>query len=436
MKKYKKIIMVTICLLLVVVGVGVFSNYQVSKFNDQLLELVANNNLSNEKYNLLLNNVVNEEEKSILDTEFIGISSGYIYIDSNNDVSFNIFLNGYCHKKAANSENIITTLGSCSSMIYSYDYTGSDQVFVAPRSGYYNIELWGAGGGHHYVDNRNEEWQEYVYDLVSAGAYTKGEIYLEQGETLYVYVGGQGTDGELIDDINRLSHFGATSKAGIGGYNGGGDGMDDPDGQASGGGGGATDVRLISGESEDFDSLKSRIMVAAGGAGMGRIFHNYADVYYEAGIPGDGGTLEGIDAIKDGLNSEDYSRGATQTGGYKLGVGENGEFTMNIISGIGGGAGGYYGSKTGWINVSWYPSFSPGGGSSFVSGCEGCIAISEESTPNNIIHTKDNVHYSNYEFENIKMIAGNELMPNYLGNKKIEGNTEDGYARISYLGVR
>ena len=71
--------------------------------------------------------------------------------------------------------------------------------------------------------------------LTSRGAYTNGIINLTKGTILYVYVGGSN------------------------GYNGGGGQSSDRPG------GGATDIRLI--EGVDFNSLKSRIMVAAGGGG-------------------------------------------------------------------------------------------------------------------------------------------------------------------------
>ncbi len=45
-----------------------------------------------------------------------------------------------------------------------------------------------------------------------------------------------------------------------------------------------------------------------------------------------------------------------------------------------------------------------GGGSSFISGHEGCDAIKEESTENNIIHTGQSIHYSGLYFTNTLMI--------------------------------
>ena len=118
--------------------------------------------------------------------------------------------------------------------VFNYDYTGEYQEFVAPFSGYYLVELWGAQGGTVHAGGGN-------------GAYTYGDIYLNAGTKFYVYVGGAGS--------------GST-----GGWNGGGN-----SGNYGGGGGGSTDIRLLPTSSttlwNEFESLKARIMVAAGGGG-------------------------------------------------------------------------------------------------------------------------------------------------------------------------
>ena len=64
-----------------------------------------------------------------------------------------------------------------------FSYTGEIQTFTAPRSGIYQIETWGAQGGN--AENG---------DLVARGgygAYAVGEVLLQEGETLYINVGGQ-----------------------------------------------------------------------------------------------------------------------------------------------------------------------------------------------------------------------------------------------------
>ena len=101
--------------------------------------------------------------------------------------------------------------------------------------------MWGAQGG-------NSGGQ---------GGYTSGLIDLKKDEQLYLYIGG----------VGGASPVGAAATI-AGGYNGGGitKGQDCCY-RVFGTGGGATDIRLTSGTWNDFNSLKSRIMVAAGGGG-------------------------------------------------------------------------------------------------------------------------------------------------------------------------
>lgn len=108
------------------------------------------------------------------------------------------------------------------------DYIGGvvdaqGREYIVSENGWYKIELWGASGG----------------PSVSAGkgSYVSGVIYLEANSSLYFYVGAQG-------GVHGTFNSGSA-------------------------GGGATDVRLISGEWDDAESLSSRIMVAAGGGSYG-----------------------------------------------------------------------------------------------------------------------------------------------------------------------
>ena len=118
------------------------------------------------------------------------------------------------------------------SNIYEFNYTGDYQTFVVPRSGIYKLETWGAQGGHRGSNNGGK------------GGYATGEVYLKRGDTLYIYVGGNGQ-----------THTG---------YNGGGF---QP--QLKIYGGGATDIRFVSGEWNNETSLKSRLIVGGGGGSVG-----------------------------------------------------------------------------------------------------------------------------------------------------------------------
>lgn len=93
-----------------------------------------------------------------------------------------------------------------------YGYTGARQTFTAPVTGRYSIEVWGAQGG---TSRRGGSG--------GRGGYTKGDVYLRQGETIYMYVGEMGSS-----QGNQL-----------GGYNGGNFG-----GPQGGGGGGMSSISL------------------------------------------------------------------------------------------------------------------------------------------------------------------------------------------------
>ena len=66
---------------------------------------------------------------------------------------------------------------------WSFDYTGEIQTFVAPKTGIYQLETWGAQGGD-ATDGTLTARGGY-------GAYAVGEVFLTQGETIYINVGGQ-----------------------------------------------------------------------------------------------------------------------------------------------------------------------------------------------------------------------------------------------------
>lgn len=202
-----------------------------------------------------------------------------------------------------------------------FNYTGTVQQYVAPSTGTYTLEVWGAQGGHSQYDNRIQG---------GLGGYSKGQITLNQGETISIYVGGQN------------------------GYNGGGSGNG-----SGANGGGASDIR------RGGTALSNRIIVAGGGGGC----------EYQAS-PGNGGTMNGgpfpqyggghgggtagLQGLGDYTGSGNGS-GGTQTSGYALGQGEP---SRGSCSGAGGG--GYYGGYAGSDN-----NHAGGGGSGYIGGVTG-----------------------------------------------------------------
>ena len=298
---------------------------------------------------------------------------------------------------------------------YTFDYTGGEQTFEAPCDGTYKLETWGAQGGDGSGGN------ECACDRANAGAYVSGVISLCKDKNLYIYVGGQGTTG-IVSGIEP-----------IGGYNGGGHGNNYSVCFAGGGGGGATDIRLNNGNWDNFMSLKSRIMVAAGGSG-GR------------GV-GNGGLF--------GLKNASGIIG-TQISGYKFGIGFD---SSNIRYKPGTGGGYWTGSAAVIGSNDVNNNYDEGGSSSFISGHNGCVAITEDSTEDNIKQRTDlngktctdgttditcSYHYSGYKFTDTVMIDGagynwTTVKGDYVGQPQPDGtittgHSGNGYAKITYLG--
>lgn len=295
-----------------------------------------------------------------------------------------------------------------------FNYKEEGQRFDIPYTGTYKIELWGASGG------------DLAGYLGGRGAYTSGNIHLNEGQTIYIYTGGLST----TNNVASFNGGGASVSYNLFGMPGG----------------GATDIRLESGNWNDFNGLKSRIMVAAGGGGANNRNSWIDSVYwYGAGNGGYGGALVGGDG--ESLDETHTNPNTGKTYGWYIGLGgsqtKGGESECHAIvescpsgdtsktyfgyaiSGQSGGGGGYYVGGGGAHG-------GAGGGSSFISGHTGCNAIMKESTENNIIHSGSPNHYSNYIFTDTLMIAGNAEMPNPEGGTEI-GHTGKGLAKITLI---
>ena len=269
---------------------------------------------------------------------------------------------------------------------------------MAPGSGFYRIQLWGAQGG----TGRTHWTLKYKG---GAGAYTEGTIWLNKDEKIYVYVGCAGANSA------SASRYAGGAAGWNGGAKGGDDSNHDDKPEPGGGGGGATDIRLVptsaKGVWNEFDSLKSRIMVAAG-AGGGNF----------SGTGGSGGTINGI----AGYGSQSI---ATQTSGYGFGYGMAGGAGTD---GSGGAGGGYYGGYS-YNGV----GRGGGGGSSYISGGSGFIGITEDSTLGHITSSGVSEHYSGKVFTDTKAYTGNQSMPS-TSSGYMTGNRGNGYAKITYMG--
>ena len=326
-----------------------------------------------------------------------------------------------------------------------FDYTGGVQTYIVPVNGYYKVEAWGAQGGDitgiPYNSSNVVRGNNLTY-YGGKGAYTYGEIYLEKGTNLYIQVGGA---------PNKVNTTMSTNGTITGGYNGGASIIDGQQ-QFGSPGGGATDIRLSNGTWNDDSSLKSRIMVAAGGGGA-----NFRNQGYGEGNGGAGGTLQGVKGsealVSDSYFRSDYASGySLGTGGTQTSAGQeeqhflNGQINYIKAENTGFGEGKTNGSQSGG-GSGYYGGGSnghggAGGGSSYVSGYVGCVAIASASslTPKSgctdgTTNIECSYHYSGKVFQNAKMIAGNEKMPNHDGTGTMTGNSGNGYAKISYCGI-
>ena len=244
-----------------------------------------------------------------------------------------------------------------------------------------------------------------LYGTGGRGGYTSGNIYLNAGTNLYIYVGG------------RNNTIAAP-------FNGGGIGETTPStGVYRSSGGGSTDIRFWGNNIPTYSNsnlnwnnatgLNNRIMVAAGGGGGATYTINLTGAY--------GGGLSGGNGIAN--QTETYTTttvnaaiGATQTSGSDFGYASQAA-----------GGGGYYGGRRGGA-VGYVSSGS--GGSSFISGHSGCNAITSIT---NRTHTGQPNHYSGMIFTNTVMTAGNASMPNPNGGTQT-GHGSTGVAVITFVG--
>ena len=315
---------------------------------------------------------------------------------------------------------------------WTFDYTGGEQTFTVPVTGTYKLETWGAQGGINSSLNNNS------LSKFSYGGYASGIINLKKGTDFFIFIGQAGNN--LRTNI----------------FNGGGIGGLSNQNSFGQSGGGATDIRIDNNEWNNFSSLKSRIMVAAGGGGSADgVYTNGGQGSYAGGLSGyNGGYYPGHNYVnQDGKGATQKSGGAAGANIYgatgtvnkgAFGYGGN-SYSTSSGTGSGGGGSGYYGGGAGGGTSNGGNGQGGGGGSSFISGHNGCDAISEESTATNIIHTGQSVHYSGYKFTDTIIIDGTgckwttekttqcDGMPSHDGKSTIQGNIGNGYARISLI---
>ncbi len=274
-------------------------------------------------------------------------------------------------------------------MVFNFGYTGGEQTFVAPVSGTYKLETWGAQGGSSIMNGN-------LLELGGSGGFASGFAILSKNDVVYLNVGGTGSTAVKGQDT-------------AGGYNGGGSGTWDNNiseintnqSETGGGGGGATHIATKSGLLNSLENYKNSIYIVSGGGGAGNFSQH-------------GGSGGGF----IGTQGENFSgTGGTQISGCDFGKGCDGT-GIGYSNGVSGGGGGFYGGN---INSAYGKDSNAGGGGSGYIGnslltnkvmyCYNCEESNEEST------------------KTISTTCSEETPTSYCAKK---GN---GYARITLVSI-
>jgi hypothetical protein len=262
-----------------------------------------------------------------------------------------------------------------------FNYNGGVQTFTAPSTGTYTLEVWGAKGGG----------GSNCYGSGGNGGYSKGDVTLTAGQTIYLVLGQQGFQSSSMNA-----------------YNGGGAG--NPNGNDPGyTGGGATHIATANGTLSSLSGNQNSVLLVAGGGG------GAAGGTCVCQYQGNGGAGGGLSGASGTCSANDCgyrpagSGGTQNTGGNSqspsiasgFGLGATSSTnTGDCIQG-GGGGGGWYGGGAGG-----YAGGGGGGGSGYVA-------------PSLLL---------------TQVTDGASSMPNPAGGL-MTGNAGDGVAKISWTGA-
>ncbi len=344
-----------------------------------------------------------EQTEEIIEARSKGVGKINVTLKQNPLEEMSITFSCTLKVEAIERESIIVDeIAPTEIQTWEFDYTGSEQEFIVPRSGEYKIELWGAGPG---LGGGN-------------GGYTEGTILLERKQKVYIVVGG-------------------TSNNSSPGYNGGGAGnrynASSTNSWCSGGGG-ATHLSLTNrGILKNYENNQEELLMVAGaggggtrgsgngsaygGAGGGLIAYNGTGRFYGYGGTQDAG---GIRAYNSAANNHAF-----------FGQGSDADPLYSDPKErffAGGGGGGYYGGSGGSWSVT--PSYAGGGGggSSFISGHVGCkdaLILFADTVMIDGLGYK----WSDKKEEQVQMPSPDGTLY-ALG----VGHAGNGYAKITYLG--
>ena len=302
------------------------------------------------------------------DTESTGINSAkdeFTIDNINGNISVDIVNDSteYDTESYLECESIITP----DKTEWTFDYTGSEQTFIAPVSGTYKLETWGAQGGSGVNTNKESNQNTWYVRSGGYGGYSSGKVYFLKSTKIYLNIGGTGSE-NLSTQVSGAEYSG--------GFNGGGNGI------FYSAGGGATHIAMMSGLLSSLENNKDEILIVSGG-GAGTSAHYLGGGFC---IGGSGGGIEGQAGLI-GNSSSYLSNGSTQTSGYAFGQGESSIKTSDGYGTTGGGGGYFGGLVPATFSSSW--NTCSGGGSGYIGNtllteksmyCYNCTESSEEST--------------------------------------------------------
>lgn len=248
--------------------------------------------------------------------------------------------------------------------------TNGIQIWTVPKNGDYQIEAYGAEGGHAYLTSNS------TINLGGKGAYIKGTFTFVKGQKIQLLVGQQGGD-------HPNSFRG-------GGGGGGSFVVNESDNTlliAAGGGGGA-------GQYAPNDDNNGRIGTAGGAGTVG--------TFGAGGINGNGGGATayvggGAGWLSNGIDSG-YGKGGARfleggIGGALYSDGGGASYTDGKDGGFGGGGGAYLGGGggggySGGGAGGWSYSGQGGGGGSYNSGSNQSASVAAITGHGKIIITQ------------------------------------------------
>ena len=360
------------------------------------------------------------------------------------DVTISDIGYGKCHSETIASDR------EFASLIALFSCVRTCQTITLPWYDSYKMECWGAQGG------------TFGNSVGGYGGYSCGNISLEKGLSLYIYVGSAAT---------ATAYSSGEGIHSPGGWNGGGYGVLCSS-QKGYGGGGATDIRIKQHSESDgwsgLTSLGSRIIVASGGGGGGQ----YRTNTY-SGLTGPGGGVNGYDGKDNGGSPGFYGLGGQQEKGGSISTGYGGTFKEyqylipNMIcdgsfgkggnddawqymtskgdggpndrGGPGGGSG-WYGGGAGYRGHA-----GGGGGSSFVSGHAGCSGYNNTTNAHTGVGNSSVIDGRPFTFTTSELWDGKGYkwnssaptstlgFPKTSGSGTENGHSGNGYAKITSL---